>query len=246
MLMPILANLAQEYQGQFLLAKINSDEQQALSEKFGIRSLPTVKVFKDGNVVDEFMGVQPESAIRQILDRHIEKESDKIRLKAEEELKSGDTQAAYDLLQQAAQMDPANTMIKVDLARLLMHMGEPERAEILLDDLKGEFRDKPEVKSLRAQLTFASIASNAPDDSALKSTIAADPDNLKARYQLSAHRIVSGDFEAAMDHLFEIMRRDRGFEDDAGRKGLISVFEIIGNEDKRVQRYRSKMFNILH
>lgn len=246
MLMPILSSLAEEYQGQFLLAKVNSDEQQSLAAKFGIRSLPTVKVFRNGNIVDEFMGAQPESTIRQLLERHIEKESDKIRIEAEEVWKSGDILKAHDLLQRAAQMDPANTTVKVDLARLLMQKGEPERAEILLDDLKGEDRDLPEVKSLKAQLAFARIASDAPANNELQSTLTSDPSNLKARYQLSARKIVNGDYETGMDQLFEIMRRDRGFEDDAGRKGLISVFEILGNEDKRVQRYRSKMFNILH
>ncbi len=105
MLMPILTKLTQEYQGQFLLAKVNSDEQQALASQYGVRSLPTVKLFKSGDVVDEFMGVQQESTIRQLLERHIERESDKIRLQAEQALEANDTEKAHLLLQQATALD---------------------------------------------------------------------------------------------------------------------------------------------
>ncbi|MCP4409961.1 MAG: thioredoxin [Gammaproteobacteria bacterium] len=246
MLMPILTKLAQEYQGQFLLAKVNSDEQQTLALQYGVRSLPTVKFFKDGNVVDEFMGIQQESAIRQLLERHIERESDKIRLQAEQALEANDTEKALLLLQQAIALDPMSSMVKITMAQALMQTGESERAEILLDDLQGEDREKPKVKSLKARLAFARIAAETPDNAILESTLSLEPDNLRVRYQLSAQRIISGDYEAAMDHLFEIMRRDRKFENDAGRKGLLSVFEILGDKDKLVPRYRSKMFNILH
>ncbi len=246
MLMPILAKLINEYSGQLMLAKVNSDQQQALALHYGVRSLPTVKIFKDGNLVDEFMGAQPESVIRQLLERHIDRESDKLRQEAAGAMEAGDIELALELLQKAMDMDPANTKVKIDLARTLMEKDEPERAEIILDDLRGEDREVSEVKVLKAQLAFKRIASQEPDHLKLESKVSTDPDNLKARYQLSAHKALVGDFEAAMDQLLEIMRRDQKFEDDAGRKGLLSVFEILGDNDKRVQRYRSKMFNLLH
>ena len=246
MLMPILAKLVEEYQGRILLAKVNSDEQQALALQFGVRSLPTVKVFKNGNIVDEFMGVQPEAVIRQIIERHIERESDNIRLDAEKALEAGDQEQALSLLQRAIELEPENTEVKIDMARILLEKGEAERAEIILDDLKGDEREKPKVKSLKARLAFARIATEAPDKRALESMVSSDPENLRARYQLSAHMILTGEYDTAMDQLLEIMRRDRKFEDDAGRKGLLSVFEILGSGDRRVTRYRSKMFNYLH
>ena len=245
MLMPILARLANEYQGQFLLAEVNTDEQQSLALQYGIRSLPTVKVFKNGTIVDEFMGVQTESAIKEILERHVERESDRLRDAAVQAHKAGDTDRAITLLQQASQTDPGNAQVKVDLARVLMLTGEPERAEIVLDDLKDDARDTADVKSLKAQLAFARIAAEEPDSAGLEQKIASDPNDLKARYRLSAHKIVQGDFEGAMGLLLEIMRMDRNFKDDAGRKGLLSVFDILG-DGELVTRYRSKLFNALH
>jgi putative thioredoxin len=246
MLMPILAKLVEEYQGQILLAKVNSDEQQALALQYGVRSLPTVKIFKNGNIVDEFMGTQPESVIRQLLEKHVVRESDKIRAKAIDILDKGDTAQALELLHHAAGMDPGNASVKIDLAKVLMRAGKSDEAETVLNDFKGDDRDQPEVRTLLAQLTFARIAAEEPDSNVLESKVASNPDDLKARYHLSAHKILSGDYDAALDHLFEIMRRDRKFEEDAGRKGLLSVFEILGSSDSRVTRYRSKMFNILH
>lgn len=245
MLMPVLAKLADEYQGRFVLAKVNTDEQQALAARYGIRSLPTIKLFKGGEVVDEFMGVQPESAIRTLLERHIERPSDRLVEQAEAALETGDEARARTLLEEARDLDPANPRVKIALARTLMQAGEPERAEILLDDLKGEARERPEVKALKAQLAFARIAAEAPDRKTLERRVAADPADLEARYRLSAHQVLAGQFEPAMEQLLEILRRDRNFRDDAPRKALLALFEIVGGGEL-VNRYRSRLFNILH
>ena len=246
MLMPILAKLVDEYAGAFILVKVNSDEQQALATQFGIRSLPTVKVFKNSEIVDEFMGVQSESAIREVIERHIERESDRILLDAQAALERGDSAQAAALVNKAADLDPSNPQVKIHQAKFLMGNGEPERAEIILDDLRGEQRELPEVKSLKARLAFARIASQGPDRARLEQMVSSDPDNLRARYQLSASRVVSGDFEGALSELLEIMKRDRGFDDDAGRKGLLSIFEILGGSGDLVSRYRTLMSNALH
>ena len=246
MLMPILAKLVDEYAGDFILVKVNSDEQQALATQFGVRSLPTVKVFKNGKVVDEFMGVQTESVIREILERHIERESDRILLDARAALERGDLEQATVLVNKAADLDPSNPQVKIEQAKILMVNGEPERAEIILDDLRGEQRELPEVSGLKARLAFARIASQGPERARLEEMVSSNPDNLTARYQLSASRVVSGDFEGALRELLEIMKRDRGFEEDAGRKGLLKVFEILGGSGELVSRYRTLMSNALH
>ena len=246
MLMPILAKLIEEYQGQFVPAKVNSDEEQALASQNGVRSLPTVKVFKDGNVVDEFMGVQPESTIRQLLERYVERESDKVRAQAAGAVETGDIPLALELLRKAAEMDSANTGVKIDLAKVLMQTGDTTRAEAITAELRGDDADKPEVKALKAQIIFARIAAEAPDIATLESQISNNPEDLKARYYLSAHKIATRDYDTAMDQLLEIMRRDRKFENDAARKGLLSIFDILGDKDSRVISYRSKMFNVLH
>jgi putative thioredoxin len=246
MLMPILSKLVDEYAGAFILVKVNSDEQQALATQFGIRSLPTVKVFKNGEIVDEFMGVQSESVIREILERHIERESDRILLDARVALERGDSEQAAALVNKAADLDPSNPQVKIEQAKILMGTGEPERAEIVLDDLRGDQRELLEVRTLKARLAFARIATQGPERARLEEMVSSDPDDLRARYQLSAAKVVGGDFEGALNELLEIMKRDRGFDDDAGRKGLLTVFEILGGSGELVSRYRALMSNALH
>ncbi|HDK37520.1 MAG TPA: thioredoxin, partial [Thiolapillus brandeum] len=111
MLMPVLANLAEQYQGKFILAKINTEEQQELAAQFGIRSIPTVKLFRNGDPVDEFAGALPESEIRKFLEKHISRESDAMVDQAEQLLLQGDLENALKLLQQAKQTDPENSNI---------------------------------------------------------------------------------------------------------------------------------------
>lgn len=245
-LAPVLEKLAEEYSGKFLLAKVNSDEQQELATSYGIRSLPTVKVFKNGAVVDEFLGVQPESAIRALLERHVERESDRLRERAREALQQNETDRAASLLKQALADDPDNHRIHPDLAQVLMQQANYGEAEDVLKQLPSDKRDTANVKHMLAQLGFARIAADAPLPDRLLALISDNPADSEARYQLSAHRVLAEDFEGAMEQLLEIMRYDRKFRDDAGRKGLLSVFELLDGAGPLVSRYRTLMSSALH
>lgn len=246
MLMPMLAKLVEEYGGQFLLAKVNTDEQQALAARYGVRSLPTVKLFKGGQVLDEFMGVQPESVVRAMLERHIVRESDVIRAEALQRYEEGDREGAMELLQKAAEMDPTNHKVRIDLAGLLAQSGRADLSEAMLQELPPDLRDSTEVKGLLARLRFARLAQDAPEVAELERRIERDPGDLEARYQLAARKIGAGDYEPGMEQLLEILRRDRGFEQDAGREGLLATFEILGGSGELVTRYRRQLFNLMH
>jgi len=245
-LMPLLAKLADEYHGKFLLAKVNTDEQQQLAQEQGIRSLPTVRMYKDGKVVDECLGAQPESAIRVLIDRHIERESDRIHAAAIAAYRKGDVEHALALFDRAREMAPQDYRISLDLAELLLEQGDDMRVEQILNELPLEAQGEAKVDALRARLEFTQVARGAPDVATLEQTIAADPADSEARYQLAALRVLSGDYKGALEQLLEILRHDRGFRDDAGRKGLVAVFNLLGNEGELVQRYRTLMARALH
>jgi putative thioredoxin len=246
MLAPVLIKLADEYRGGFVLAKVNTDDEPRLAREYGIRALPTVKVFKDGRVVDQFTGVLPESAIRAVIERHIEHESDKFRRQAEAALEGGDAQTALKLLKEAAEMDPDNTSMKITTAKVLMHLGSIDQAQAILNSLPVDVGLNAEVKKLQAQLNFTQTAAEGLDYTALEQSVSADPNDLQARYQLGAQKVMRGDYDGALEQLLEIMRRDRSFGDDAARKGILSVFEILGGSGELVSRYRAKMVNLLH
>ncbi len=241
MLMPVLVKLADDYQGKFFLAKIDTDKEQALASQYGVRSLPTVKIFKDGLVVDEFMGAQPEHALRDVLDRHILRPSDDLIAEAMAAQGLGDIAGAESLLNRAVQTDPDHDRPKLHLARLLFESGRTEDGEKTLQSLSPAGRTNPEVVALRAKLEFVRLASAGRPPDELVKTLAANPKDSEARYQLAARRVLEGAYEAALDQLLEIVRRDRKFRDDAARKAILAVFNILGGQGEIVSRYRKQL-----
>jgi len=246
MLMPLLAGLAEEYRGKFFLAKVNTDVEQALAARYGVRSLPTVKLFKNGAVADEFMGAQPEKTIRVLLDRHIPRESDALVHQALLELRSGKPEQAVTMLQRARLNDPANDNVKIELARILAALSRLEEAAVVLDDLSADGKRNLVAAVLTARLEFARIAAGAPSPAELERRIAADPRDNEARYLLGARRILAGDYEAALDQLLEILRRDRRFGDGAAHKAMLEVFELLGDKPDLVRKYRGLLYGALN
>jgi len=244
-LMPLLAKLVDEYQGRFILAKINTEEQQAIAAQFGIRSIPTVKLFRDGQPVDEFAGALPEPEVRAFLDRHLPRASDRILVQAGERLQAGDTEGALGLLSQARVEDPHNPRLLTAIAQIQATEGDFEAADQTLSELPADEQDKPEVRRLRAQLFFREIAASADTPEAATRHVADAPDDTESRYRLAAQQVLANDTANAMENLLLIVQKDRKFGDDAGRIALLKLFDVLG-EDPAVNRYRARMFNLLH
>ncbi|MGI9302431.1 MAG: thioredoxin [Gammaproteobacteria bacterium] len=245
-LMPVLDKLVDEYQGKFVLAKVNADQEQALAATLGIRSLPTVVLFKDGQVADHFTGAQPESAVREILDRHIEAPEASPADQAARLLADGDAAGALPLLEQASAVDPADVDVKITLARALLLTGNAARAAEILDELPAHVRERPEVAGLLGHMEFSRIAGEEPDRAKLEQRLSDNPGDLHTLYTLSAHSIINSEYETGMDQLLAIVQKDRNFRDGAARKGLLAVFEILGGKGELVSRYRSKLLSALH
>ena len=246
MLMPVLARLSDEYAGGFFLAKVNTDAEQALATRFGVRSLPTVKLFKNAAVVDEFMGVQPERSIRALLDRHVARASDADLEQAQHALTSGQIQEATALLEQATSRDPNNARLRIELVRLYFEQGRLDEGEQLLRQLSSEERNQPPVQTLFARLEFLRVTAAAPSVAELESQLASHPNNHQARLQLAARLALTGQHEPALEELLELVRRDRVFGDDAGRRGALTVFNLLGGQGDLVKRYRARLSAAIH
>ena len=244
-LMPILARLAEEYAGKFLLAKLNTEQEQEIAAQFGIRSIPTVKLFRDGRPVDEFMGALPEQAVRKFLDRHVARESDAQVAEAREQLLAGNADGAIAILHEARQVDPDNPRVILVLAQAQAAAGDVTAAEETLDGLPADEQDKPEVTTLRSQLFFEGQLAGAPAATELEARLAADPGDHEALFQLALRKVVDQEYDAAMDLLLQLMQENRKFGDDAGRRVLLKIFEVLG-DDPLVSRYRSRMANLLY
>ena len=247
-LTPLLTKLAQEYRGGFILAKINADAEQALAGHFRVRSLPTVMVVWQGQIVEQLVGAQPESAYREIIDRFAahQQPADLIEEQIEALWQGGRQKQAIELLREALKQEPDSVEIKVTLADKLLQLDRTEEARNLLQSLPAEDRDRQPASGVLARLQFAELAQGAPDIAKLEAQVRAKPDDWAARRQLAARYVLAGNCEAALEQFMDILRRNPQFEDGAGRKGLIAIFEMLGNEDPLVITYRRRMFSLLH
>lgn len=245
-LIPVLTKLAEEYNGAFILAKVNSDEQGQLAAQAGVRSLPTVKLFIDGQIVNEFMGALPESEVKKFLEPYIQSATDNYISEAEAAFQEGREQDAMQILNDALAQDPQNGSLKINIAKLLMMKGNAESAGALIDSLSDDDKKRDEATEILAQIKLADKLKEAGDPKELQARLKANPDDLDARLQMSIYLTASGEYQAAMDLLLSIMMKDRTFKEDAGRQGLIDLFELLGGDNALVKAYRRKMFTLLH
>lgn len=238
-LMPILARLADEYQGRFFLAKVNSDEQQDLAGRYGVRSLPTVKLFRAGAVVGEFLGVQPERSIRALLDRNLPRPSDADLQRGLDAEAAGDIDNAIRILQEAHSADATNDRITVHLGRLLLEHGRGVEGEAVLGRLSAAGRADPEIGPILTRLEFVRIVADAPPVSAIEQRVQEQPDDMQARYWLGARYWLAGRHEAALEQWLTMVRTNRTFGNDAGRRALLSAFTLLSNDGDLVRKYRN-------
>jgi putative thioredoxin len=240
-LKPILEKLAAEYGGRFRLAKVNADDNQALSQQYGVRGIPAVKAFVNGEMVDEFSGALPEAEVRAFLDRLIPSPADALRAQAMDARMAGDLPAALALLAEASKLDPQHVGVRLDAAEILLDLNETDEAQRLIGSV-ADAAD-PRMPQLRARLQFQAVGDG--DEAALQARIAADANDLDARLALARLAIAGQRYEAGMEQLIEIVRRDRSFQDDIGRKTLLSVFNLLGGGEL-VSRYRRLLASALN
>jgi len=245
-LMPILAKLADEYDGRLMVAKLNTEEEQALAAQFGIRSLPTVQLFKDGRPVDQFMGALPEAQIRAFLEPHLPRESDSLLDGITDRLILGDLTGAQAELDKARAKDPDNPRLFLAEVQIKAAGGDTLGAEALLDRVPIDLAKDPEVLALRGQLRFANLVATAPPEAELAARLAANPMDSEASYLLAAWQAVNGNLEAALARLLALLKRDRTYGDDAARKAMILIFDLLGGAGPLVSAYRAKMLSALY
>lgn len=232
-LMPLLDRIADDYAGRFILAKVNTDEQPQLAGHFQIRSIPTVLLVHRGEVVDEFVGAQPESAIKAMLDRHVPAAG-----------ASADEAAQAEAV--APPPPPPQDERPEAVALRALDRRDSEAAAAAIEALEAARADHPLLPSVRARLAFVRLANANPDVMSLRDAVARDPANSAARHALAAHHALAGDFGTALSEWLELMRRDRQFGDEAGRRSLLQAFDVLGDQDPLVTQYRRRMASLLH
>ncbi len=242
---PMLEALAAEFGGAFLLAKVDVEAEQELGAAFQIRSIPTVVLMKDGQLLDGFQGALPDGQLREFLKHHgIEPLAAEATVAEETPSPAIDPLAEVVRLRDEIEAAPENDGLKLDLAISLLQTGDVDEVERLLDALPANLSTDDRAVRARARLGFATLLKHAPPAEALKAALAANEGDLRARHLLGVHDIVAGRTQAGLEHFLELLRRDRSFDDGLPRKALIDAFRIIEDDDL-VGQYRRKMSSLL-
>ena len=239
---PMLDKLAQAYAGRFVVAKVNVDENPQLAQVFRIQSIPSVKLLKEGALVDEFMGALPEPALRQFLDKHLPPAAPDAVTEALMLAQTGQSDQALAQLRQQVQADPTNSKAKVALAQLLMARGTWQEAEALLVDIPATDDTRRDVERIKGACYLARFAEQAPQ---AEDTLRQQPDNLAARFRLACRDALLGRFPQALDDLLALVKQDRTLENDGARLALLAALGLLPPEDPLQNTYRSKLSMIL-
>lgn len=241
-LTPVLEKLVADYNGAFILAKVDVDQEKQLAAAVGIRSIPTIMLVKDLQLVDGFPGVLPESELREFLKKHGIVPFPKPK-KDGEEPRETPQEAVIRLRKEIAEA-PDNDELKLDLALALTRCHEGEEATELLDALPAKLALDDRAKAARAQLAFVALAASAPSTDELNARIAADPGDLQARHLLGTRLVLSEQPQDGLDQFIEMLARDRNYQDGLPRKVLIDAFLIV-QDSALVSRYRRKMASMI-
>ena len=243
---PILESLVDQYQGALKLVKVDADQHQELTAQFGIRSLPTVFFFKDGNPVDQFMGAQPESAIKAIIDKHIGGAAVSELEQVAEAYDSGHKEEAKAYVGQLIAADENNEAAKLLMLGWLTSENNMDAAKSIADSISEEGHSAAEYKGYLAKVELNKDMEGVPQIAELEQLILKDEDNLEARYQLAQRLIAEQDYSGGMDQLLEMIKRNRQFQDEAARKLMLKVFALLGGKGETVSRYRSLLSRLLN
>ncbi|WP_320825451.1 co-chaperone YbbN [Reinekea sp.] len=245
-LTPILEKLAIEFSGQFLLGKINADEQQALVAQFGVRSLPSVVFVKDGQPVDGFMGAEPESAIRERLLTHLPSPWQADVEQAQALLQEGQFDEALTLAYGAYGLSGQDFEIGLLVADCYLQLKRINEAQALLTQATLEQRLNPYWGTLESRLDLMLQAADSPEILELQQALTADPDNLELKYSLALQFSQHERVEDALQAVLEVLQKDKQYSDGAARKTMLDLLQSLGKGDPLAAKYQRKLFTLLY
>lgn len=248
-LTPILEKVVRSYNGKVRLVKLNVDEHPAVAGQLRVQSLPTVYAFRDGRPLDGFMGAQPESAVRAFVDRLLGEESEAgtaaMLEAADQALEAGDLQQAAQMYAEILQEDRQNAGALAGLAQCYLKSGDTARAEQTIALVPPDKRQSSAVASVLAALELAKKAEDTGDTAELEAKVDADPGSHQARLDLALALAARDDKAGAVDHLLELFRRDRNWNDEAARKQLIQLFDAWGPKDPHTIEGRRRLSSLM-
>lgn len=233
-----LEGLSQEYQGRFLLVNVNTESQHRLARDNGINSVPTVKIYRNGDVVESIHGAQSETALRQIINQHVPPAQDTLVAQTIKIYQSGDADGALQLLAQACIREPDNLKLHTMAIKLLLREQRYEDVERYISVMADRLKSQADIGNLRTHANLLQLAQQAPPIEQLDEQLNQQPDNIDARMQRAAVALIQDNYELALQHLLETRKQHPDFGDQLPRRAMQAIFTLLGGRHELVRKYR--------
>ena len=243
---PVLDQVVHHYDGRVLLINIDADKEISVTREYGITSVPTLKLFRNQQVVETLHGYQSEEELLKVLEQYVARESDLTLAGAIRLYTEGKKTEAYETIANAIVEDPVNPRLPLTFCKLLKHEERYKEALALIDALPPDIRNHTEVVQLHDLLTFHIDLDSSRNIDGLITQIELAPDDLDAKRQLTAQYVIGQEHEKALQQLATMMEIDPGYNDNYARSAMIRVFNILGSEHALVREFRSNLKRYTH
>jgi putative thioredoxin len=244
---PLIEKVVDEYNGAVRLAKVDCDKEQQLAAMFGVRSIPTVVLVRDGQLADGFTGALPEAQLREFLARHVQPGAAVAEDGIDEDIAPPIVETpeqAIARIQQAIAAEPDKAELKLDLAIAQLRAGNASAAQAELDTLPANLAADDRAQRLRGQLELAHAVKDAPTRAELERRLAGNPADHEARDLLGLRLLLEGDPAGGLEHLLGVLKTDRTWNEGQARRHLLAAFNVLDDADL-VGTYRRKMSSVL-
>lgn len=246
---PLIEKVVKDAKGAVRLVKIDIDQHPQIAQSLQVQSIPAVFAFKDGRPIDGFMGALPESKIKEFVERHAgpigPSPVEEAYQSGSEALEGGNTEVALAAFAKILENEPEHTDAKAQLARVYVKLGEVEAAKSLMETIPESPKKSPAVSAALAAISIAENAANAGELEPLRAKVEENPDDLDARLEYAKALVGNGDYEAGGGEFLEIIRRDRDWNEAAGRQELLKLLEMMGPTNPLTKSLRRQLSSIL-
>jgi putative thioredoxin len=243
-LSPVLERLAREYEGAFVVAKVNLDDHQDIALQLGIRGIPDVRLVIGGKVKGRFVGAQSESKVRAFLKEHLPSESADLVDKGLALLAAGDTAGARAALEEVVTREPKNKAAHLALARVALASRDFEAVSRHVQGIEVGSKEREAAAYVEQAALLVQQADALGDQAAMQDRLARDPGDVEAHFALGCHLMAAQRYRDALESFREVAERDRKWRDEAARKAMLTVFGLIGVRDPLSDEYRKKLLFI--
>jgi putative thioredoxin len=243
---PMLEKVVGTYAGRARLAKVNIEQDPNIAVRYGVQGIPAVKVFRDGEVVGEFVGAIPEPDVQRLLSRLLPSASDEVVAEGDRFLAERKLEDAEESYRRALEGDPGHTGALLRLGTLALELGRHEEAQEVLGRIEEDAKEYDTARAMLSRIEFSKVCHENGGPDACQARAAESPDDLDARYALACCMAAAGQYERALEEFLGIVSNDKDYREGAAREAMVHIFNLVGPRSELANSYRKKLASVLY